>query len=167
MSLLTGLVLAFVAYAALSHPGGRHSAASLFQPLATPPAVAGGTANAAGAQPSQSSAAPVTGRGPANGTAALPLVVLDNTGRSELARAAADQFKQAGWTVTDTSTFDGNILSTAAYYDPATPGARAAAEALQVQFSAIRRVRPKFDGLPPGPIVVVLALDYSSGQTTS
>jgi ABC-type transport system substrate-binding protein len=95
------------------------------------------------------------------------LVVLDNTGRPELARAATDRFKQAGWTVTDTSTFDGDILSTAAYYDPSTAGAQAAAEALQAQFPEIQRVRPKFDGLGPGAIVVVLTYDYSDGQTTS
>ncbi len=81
--------------------------------------------------------------------------------------APAERFTQGGWTVTETSTFEGDILSTAAYYDPATPGAQAAAEALQRQFPEIQRVRPKFVGLGPGPVIVVLTYDYSQGLTTS
>jgi hypothetical protein len=181
--LALGLVLAFVAYAALGHPHGRH--AGLLRPLASAPAVTPGTAAAAerpvGSQSPVSGAAGfgTTGSGttglgtighgstPGAGGPATPVIVLDNTGRPAVARGATERFEQAGWTVTDTSTFNGDILSTAAYYDPATDGAQAAAEALQVQFPVIQRVRPRFTGLPRGPIVVVLTYDYSRGQTTS
>lgn len=95
------------------------------------------------------------------GSGRLALVVLNNTDQSSATAVAAERFRQGGWTVTDTSTFNGAILSTAAYYDPSVSGAQAAAEALQTQFPAIQRVKEKFSGLPSGPIVVVLTSDYS------
>jgi hypothetical protein len=166
--LLAGISLAVIAYSALGHPGGRHAGGALLPPLATPPALAGGSAVAGGlatapGQPAQSDAA----KPEAGSSARLPLTVLDNTGRPALARGASDRFTEGGWTVTRTSTFDGDILSTAAYYDPSADGALAAAEALQAQYPEIQRVRPKFDGLGPGAVVVVLTYDYSQGQTTS
>jgi hypothetical protein len=187
-----GLALAFIAYTALGHPHGRH--AGLPRPLASAPAVAPGTAAAAGRpvgshMPAEATAGygkagyattgqvtaghatagqATAGQSRAPSTyAAIPLVVLDNTGRPAVARNATERFEQAGWTVSGTGTFSGDILSTAAYYDPASDGAQAAAEALQAQFPAIQRVRPRFDGLPRGPVVVVLTYDYSQEQTTS
>ena len=169
--LVVGLGLAFIAYVAVGHPHGRQ--AGLLRPLASAPAGTPGTA-AAGERPAghQSPVAGAAGYGQTPGAGsgrltATPLTVLDNTGRPALARGAAELFQRAGWAVTEVSTFDGDILSTAAYYDPSVTGARAAAEALQVQFPVIQRVRPKFDGLPQGPVVVVLTYDYSQGQTTS
>jgi len=196
--LVLGLSLAFLAYTALGHPGGRQTSTTLLHPLATPPAGIAGTAAAGAAQDAgsaqngsaqngsaQNGSAQPTGQAvptrpgaAAAGTnqsglaapgspAGTPLVVLDNTGRPDLARSASQRFSQGGWTVTETSTFEGDILSTAAYYDPATPGAQAAAEALQQQFPEIQRVRPKFVGLGPGPVIVVLTYDYSQELTTS
>ena len=40
---------------------------------------------------------------------------------------------------------------------------KAAAQALQPQFPAIKRSKPKFAELPAGPVVVVLTPDYSAG----
>jgi hypothetical protein len=173
--LVLGLSLALLAYTALGHPGGRQASSTLLHPLATPPAVVAGTAAAGAAQDAgsaQGATAPAgqPGTAPTATSAApagMPLVVLDNTGRPELARSASLRFAQGGWTVTETSTFEGDILSTAAYYDPATPGAQAAAEALQRQFPEIQRVRPKFVGLGTGPVIVVLTYDYSQELTTS
>ena len=166
---MAGLSLAVIAFTALGHPRGRQTA--LLRPLASAPAGVPGTA-AAAERPTGQPTAGAAGYGASSDArpgsqAATSLIVLDNTGRPAVAREATERFERAGWTVTDTSTFDGDILSTAAYYDPATAGARAAAQALQAQFPAIQRVRPKFDGLPPGPVVVVLTYDYSQGQTTS
>ncbi len=91
----------------------------------------------------------------------LPVIVLDNTAQALLAQVLAGRLEQGGWTVAGTSTFEGDILSTAVYYDPDAPGAQASAELLQAQFPGIQRVKPKFDGLPPGPIVVIVTDDYS------
>ncbi|MEO6501821.1 MAG: LytR C-terminal domain-containing protein [Jatrophihabitantaceae bacterium] len=163
--LLAGISLAVIAYSALGHPGGRHAGGSLLPSLATPPMLAAGPA-AAGSKATPEQASHNQGAGPATSTG-VPLTVLDNTHRPALASLARDRFEQAGWTVTGTGAFDGDILSTAAYYDPSEPGAQAAAEALQAQFPEIQRVRPKFDGMGPGAVVVVLTYDYSQGQTTS
>jgi hypothetical protein len=196
------MMLAFVAYSALGHPGGRQAERTLLRPLPTPPSLAGGAAlgqgvgasqvpahpgagstapaGAGSSQPATSAAQPgpgATSTGPGTGQvtglaapgspASTPLVVLDNTGRPEEAGYATERFSRGGWTVTDTSTFEGDILSTAAYYDPDVPGARTAAEALQAQFPEIQRVRPKFAGLGSGPVIVILTYDYSQGRTTS
>ncbi len=92
----------------------------------------------------------------------VPLVVLNNTTTAGLAKQAAQRFRAGGWTVTSSGNLTNNIISTCAYYDPATAGAKAAAKALQAQFPTIKRVEPKFTGLPSGPVVVVLTPDYSS-----
>ena len=94
----------------------------------------------------------------------LPLVVLNNTTTPNLARDAAQRFDAAGWQVTSyDENYRNDILSPAAYYDPSVPGAKAVATALQRQFPTIKRVVPKFQGLPAGPVVVVLTTDYSPG----
>jgi hypothetical protein len=195
--LVLGVSLAFLAYTALGHPGGRQASSTLLHPVATPPVGVAGTAAAGLPQDAGSAQNGAAQNGAAenssaqNGAAQLspgtigagtnqstglavpgsptgmPLVVLDNTGRPDLARSASQRFIQGGWTVTDTSTFEGDILSTAAYYDPGTPGARAAAETLRRQFPEIQRVRPKFVGLGSGPVIVVLTFDYSQELTTS
>jgi hypothetical protein len=87
--------------------------------------------------------------------------VLNNTTTSGLAKGAAQRFEAGGWTVTSYSNYSNNIASTCAYYDPSAPGAKAAAEALQQQYPTIKRVKPKFDGLVAGPVVVILTSDYS------
>ena len=91
----------------------------------------------------------------------LPLVVLNNTLVVGLAERAKVRFQAGGWTVTSTGNLVNDIVSTCAYFDPADPGAEAAARALQAQFPTIKRVAPKFAQLPAGPIVVVLTRDYS------
>jgi hypothetical protein len=133
----------------------------------TAPAGASGSQPAPGATPTGTGSGQVTGLAAPGSPASTPLVVLDNTGRPEQARFATERFERGGWTVTDTSTFEGEILSTAAYYDPDVPGAQTAAEALQAQFPEIQRVRPKFAGLGSGPVFVILTYDYSQSQTIS
>jgi hypothetical protein len=94
----------------------------------------------------------------------VPLVVLNDTDTSGLARDAADSFESSGWTVSNYGNLPGgitDIISTCAYYDPSTTGAQDAANALQQQFPDIARVKPKFSGLPAGPLVVVLTAGYS------
>jgi hypothetical protein len=80
-----------------------------------------------------------------------------------LAAQAERTFQAGGWTVTQIGNLQNNIVSTCAYFDPSVSNARASAQRLQRQFPAIKRVKPKFAELPAGPIVVVLAPDYSAG----
>jgi cytoskeletal protein RodZ len=99
----------------------------------------------------------------AHGAKSIPLVVLNNTETSGLAREAAQTFENGGWTVSSTGNLSNNIVSTCAYYDPNVTGAQAAAEALRQQFPTIQRVKARFAELPTGPIVVVLTPGYSTG----
>ena len=162
---VVGVAVAVLAVTALNHPNGRNAGrASQSVPAnssgARSPSTGGshpGSGSATAPTPTESQAGSTSS--PA-GSGRLPLVVLNNTSQVSAA-TAADRFRAGGWTVTDTSSFDGSILSTAVYYDPSVAGAQAAAEQLQQQFPAIKRVKPKFDGLPAGPIVVVLTSDYS------
>ena len=117
------------------------------------PGSAGGSGSAASAGSSGSAAA-----------ARRPLVVLNDTGTANLAHDAARRFRRGGWAVTRTvEGYHNDIRSTVAYYDPAATGARAAARALRAQFPTIKRVVPRFAGLPAGPVVVVLTGDYTPG----
>ena len=99
----------------------------------------------------------------------FPLIVLNNTAQRRAPRTSPSKSSRTGgWTVSYVSTLDNQILSTCVYYDPAYPGAKAAAERLQQQFPAIKRVEPRFAELPAGPLVVVLtsgfrALSWLSG----
>ena len=168
-ALVLGILLVIVAITALHHPKGRRA-----QPVTSIPTNSSddtavpSASKTASKSPTATTTKPTptaTATSSAPGTSAstsgtLPLVVLNNTS-STTATTAAGRFTAGGWTVTSTSTFSGDILSTAAYYDPDVPGAQAAALKLQQQFPAIQRVKEKFDGLPAGPIVVVLTSDYS------
>ena len=91
----------------------------------------------------------------------MPLVVLNNTTRANLASSVGQEFKVGGWAVTSVQeNYSNNITSSAAYYDPSVPNAKSVAEALQQQFPAIQRVVEKFSPLPAGPIVVILDDDW-------
>jgi hypothetical protein len=166
--LLVGVSVAAIAVLALNHPASQQAAASVTRlPAGTLPTSASPSGAPASTNPastgsvSTGSAAGLTGdTASVASSSRLPLIVLNNTSDTP-ASVAADRFRQAGWTVTDISTFEGDILSTAAYYDPDLPGAESAATQLQQEFPAIHRVKPKFPGLPDGPIVVVLTSDYS------
>jgi hypothetical protein len=145
-----------IAIVALRHPGARvSSAGTLSHPRTTP---------ATHSSPAPSTSTRRTTPAPSRSSVQkLPLVVLNNSTISGLAERAKATFQAGGWTVTDVGNLDNEIISTCAYYDPSIAGAQASAEALRAQFPAIKRVAPKFDGLPAGPIVVVLTSDYASG----
>lgn len=89
--------------------------------------------------------------------------MLNNTTVPGLAQQAAARFEAGGWTVTHVANFQNEIISTCAYYDPASADAKAAAQALQRQFPVIKRIKAKFAELPSGPVVVVLTPDYPGG----
>ena len=160
-----GVAVLVVAIIALRHPQGHTARAGA--PTASP------TRNTVTARPSSSSAAPST---PAPSTPSspstsaspsvpaggkVPLIVLNQTSTIGLAAKAGATFQAGGWTVSSVGSLRNDVIATTAYYDPTVAGAQAAAEALQVQFPAVKRVLPKFAELPAGPIVVVLTSDYA------
>ena len=88
--------------------------------------------------------------------AGAPLRVYNNSRIEGLAARAAEDFRRAGWVVTDISAYgDGIIPITTVYYRPGTDE-EAPARALATQFGL--RVEARFDGIKdasPGIIVIV------------
>ena len=161
-----GLVVLIVAVFALREPNG-HVASAQSGDGSSASNVA--RDRPSGTAPRSTSPAAHAGHSPSAGNVkSMPLVVLNNTTVEGLAAQAAERFQAGGWTVTRFGNYQNDIASTCAYYDPSTPGAQAAAEALQQQYPTIKRVEPKFapvpgaEPLPPGPVVVVLTPDYSA-----
>ena len=175
--ILLGVVVAVVAVIALHQPNGHRAAAATSKPTspsgsagASPTPSASTSASASGSAHASSSASTsrsVTGTATTSHPVtiqelkALPLMVLNNTSKIGLATTAEQRFTSAGWTVQTTGNLSNDIISTCAYYDPNVTNSHAAATALQQEFPAIKRVVPRFSGLPSGPIVVVLTSDYS------
>jgi hypothetical protein len=171
-----GVVVLALAIVALRHPG-NDTAAAVPRPTvnttthhtSTPPSRHPVTHVSPSSTPSStgpSSGAPSSGAPSStvpDGEGKLPLVVMNQTSTTGLAASAEARFEAKGWTVTHIGTMTNDVTSTTAYYDPTVAGSQAAAEALQAQFSFIKRVQPRFAELYAGPVVVVLTWDYTSG----
>lgn len=145
--LIAGLIVGVIAIIALSDPSGQRSTTGTRQT---------GSSDDTPAPPS-SPAAPATSAATA---ARAAVVVLNNTTIPGLAGRAGADLTAAGWTVTSTSNYSNNIVSTAAYYDPSDPANQVAATQLQREFPFIVRVVPRFAELPPSPIVLILTAGY-------
>lgn len=87
-----------------------------------------------------------------------PVTVLNNSRRTGLAHQVAAQLRADGWLVRQTGNFRGRVRSSTAYY-PA--GGYAAAAALARQLPQIRRILPRFAGLPGAGLTLVLTRDWS------
>jgi hypothetical protein len=163
-----GVAVAVIAVVALGQPQSHQAKAALTpsssavklspEVTTTPPSTSASTSAAPSTSASSSTASSSTA---AVNLKSVPLIVLNATNRNGLAATAAATFKAGGWTVTKADNLTNDILSTCAYYDPSDPKNQQAAEALMAQFPAIKRTKEKFDGLPAGPVVVVLTNDYS------
>lgn len=90
--------------------------------------------------------------------ARLPVTVLNNSRRQHLAADVAAQLAAHGWPIRRVGNFTGRIIATTAYYGP---GQRASAERLAREFHQIRRVEPRFRGLPGTGLTLVLTRDWS------
>jgi LytR cell envelope-related transcriptional attenuator len=89
--------------------------------------------------------------------------VLNNSAQPGLAEQAAVQFSAAGWPVVLFGNFAGRIPTTTVYYTPGDADQQRAANTLATRFPSIRRVMPRYAGLPPTPpgLVVVLTRDWT------
>jgi len=87
-----------------------------------------------------------------------PVTVLNNSRRSGLAAHVAAEVRAKGWSVAKTGNFRGRIVETTLYY---APGQGAAATALAHQMPQIRRVAPRFAGLPGSGLTLVVTRDWS------
>ncbi len=165
MLALLGVVVLVVALFALRDPTHNPTApatGSVAQPSSSPAGSPSGAPSQSSSRSSSRAPSPSSASSSSSAAGAMPLVVLNDTASAGLAAQAAARFRTGGWPVTSAQdNYRNDIISTAAYYDPAVPKAQVSALALQRQYRTIKRVVPKFAGLPAGPIVVVLTTDYS------
>jgi hypothetical protein len=159
--MLIGLGVGAVSLIALQRPEGRQAGRETATVTTSVPASAVRSTRSSSSRPPSTSARATPPPAPERASA-LPLVVLNNTAGAGAQDVAKQEFQQGGWTVSSVGTLDNQILSTCVYYDPANPGALAAAERLQQQFPAIKRIAPRFAELPPGPLIVVLTSDFAA-----
>ena len=147
-----------VAILALRHPTSKGTS----QNSSTPARTSSTPASHSSSPPHSGSSASASSSKPKPNPKALPLVVLNSSPVQHLASDAADLFTSAGWKVSSHANYRNSILSTCAYYDPSVAGAQTAANLLKSEFPDILRVKPKFSGLPAGPIVVVLTSNFKT-----
>jgi hypothetical protein len=165
-----GVVVAIVAILALREPNGHQATAGSATRTVTTGPSSPARSSTTPTKPTKStsssaSSSSSTTTGAPDADKSVPLVVLNDSDISQLAADTAQQFENDGWTVTEHGNIPSGItdvISTCAYYDPAIGQAQQAAEALQREYPDIKRVKPKFDGLPDGPVVVVLTDRVSS-----
>jgi hypothetical protein len=91
--------------------------------------------------------------------AQLPVTVLNNSRIHHLAVRVARDLAARGWPIRKTGNFTGRIIATTVYY---AAGQRASAVRLAHQFHQIRRVEPRFAGLPGHGLTLVVTRDWSS-----
>lgn len=96
---------------------------------------------------------------PAVEAAKLPLLVLNNSRVNGLATRAASDFRAGGWPVRGTGNFRGRVALTTVYYEP---GQEASARRLMREFPKVRRMSPRFAGLPGRGLTVVVTRDWTS-----
>lgn len=153
---LLGVAVAVVALVALQRPAGRQASRATVTapPVASSPPSSARSSSARASATSHAPTPPATAR-------ALSVIVLNNSAPAGAEDVAKQQIEQAGWPVSQTGTLDNQILSTCVYYDPANAADLTAAQQLQQKYPAIKRVAPRFAGLPAGPLVVVLTSDFT------
>ena len=90
-----------------------------------------------------------------------PLFVLNNTREVGKAHRAAAKFQAGGWPISGTGNYRRQHLAeTTVYYTPGNAHELAAAQTLHRQYPSVRRVAPRFSGLPGHGLTVVLTADF-------
>jgi hypothetical protein len=156
---VVGVIAGIVAVVAARNPHGRQVSSSVRVSVSTVTMHPGSTrfsTPSTSAQPSTSSKSskPRPSR-PQNA-----IYILNNTTQPDLGTITAAKFRAKGWHVVGSEQYSNDIISSAAYYDPADPTNLAAAQKLQADFPGIVRVVPRFPELPAYPIVVILNPDF-------
>ena len=90
-------------------------------------------------------------------TRRLSVDVLNQTGRSGLARVVADRLRARGWSVVQVGNFRGTVSATTVYYPR---GASSEAAELAAALPVPRRTRPAFANLSASRLTVVITDNY-------
>ncbi|HET7530914.1 MAG TPA: LytR C-terminal domain-containing protein [Mycobacteriales bacterium] len=87
----------------------------------------------------------------------IPVSVLNNSTRTGLAHRAAAQVSAEGWPIAKIGNFTGRVAMSTLYY---APGELASAQRLARAMPAIRRVLPRFAGLPTTGLTLVVTREW-------
>jgi hypothetical protein len=108
--------------------------------------------------PSRTTPSPTHSSTPAV-VAKAPVDVLNNSTRSGLAHDVARQVANVGWPIDVIGNFTGQVAESTLYYDR---GQLTVAQQLAHDLPAIRRVLPRFTGLPGSGLTLVVTRDWPS-----
>ena len=86
-----------------------------------------------------------------------PVWVLNNSRRSGLAHRVAGQVAAVDWPVAHVGNFTGRVAESTLYY---APGQLASARRLAHELRGVRRLRPRFAGLPGSGLTLVVTRDW-------
>jgi hypothetical protein len=87
----------------------------------------------------------------------MPVTVLNNSTRSGLAAAAADQLRSKSWPIRLVGNFSGRLPVSTVYF---AAGEKPAALVLAEEFPSIQRVLPRFAGLPGRGLTLVVTREW-------
>jgi cytoskeletal protein RodZ len=127
-------------------------------PASTSPSAAASSAPAGSASPT--APAPPVSQPPATAqpvVAKVPVTVLNNSRRTGLGHEVAAQVHAKGWPIAAVGNYRGRLAATTVYY---APGQLAQARELAREFPEIRRVEPRFAGLPGHGLTLVVTRDW-------
>lgn len=91
-------------------------------------------------------------------TAKPAVTVLNDSRRTGLAAHVAAELRARGWPIRDTGNFRGRVAMTTAYY---AAGQRSAAQELAREFPQVKRIAPRFAGLPGVGLTLVVTRDWT------
>jgi hypothetical protein len=89
--------------------------------------------------------------------AKVPVTVLNNSRRNGLGHEVAAELEAKGWPIAKVGNYRGRIAKTTVYY---RPGQLPQARELAREFPQIRRLAPRFAGLPGQGLTVVVTRDW-------
>jgi len=84
--------------------------------------------------------------------------VLNNSRRSGLGHEVAAELRAKGWPIAKVGNYRGRVAVTTVYY---LPGQLPQARELAREFPQIRRLAPRFAGLPGSGLTLVVTRDWS------
>jgi hypothetical protein len=89
--------------------------------------------------------------------AKVPVTVLNNSRRNGLGSEVAAQVHAKGWPIAKVGNFRGRVAETTVYY---ASGQLPQARELAREFPQVRRVLPRFAGLPGHGLTLVVTRDW-------
>jgi hypothetical protein len=149
-------LLAFFGHAVSPGDAGAAATATPDRSGAAPPAPSAAGRSAAPKAPAHSGQESEPTHSPA--VPDIGVVVLNQSTRQGLAKEVAADLRAAGWRVTDTDNWRGNVPETTVYYPS---GFATAAKKLAAALNDVDRTRPRVSNMPAGVLTVILHDSYT------